>query len=350
MLPGLKVLVVDDSFIYRKTLHELVSGLPFVTRADVARDGGTALERAAALAPDVITLDIDMPDMSGLEVLRRLRSSGSAASVVIVSAYTTEGSKLAAKALELGAVDVVPKPTSQSGEDRLRELETALAPILAALAGKAQRPPALSFESLPAVKPNVSTRPPRVVAIGASTGGPAALSEVLGSLRGDLPVPVVVALHMPHGFTHQLAEALDRRSAPQVREGRDGERLRPGTVYLAPGGSQMRVERPEEGGAPEVVVTDDPPERNCKPSVDYLFRSVAEAYGRRTLGVILTGMGDDGARGLSQLKRLGARVVAQDKESSVVFGMPGAAIAAGVVDDVVPLADIARHIEALLSA
>ncbi len=355
---GVRVLVVDDSVIYRQILRQLVSGLPYVARTEVARDGRTGLKKAIALDPDIITLDIEMPDISGLEVLRRLRVRGSTAAVVIVSSYTQEGSRLAVRALELGAVAVVAKPTGGSGDDRVEALQRELEPILDGLAGRMPPAPTLSLEappstpSFPALEAPAGLagpaprQRPEIVVIGASTGGPSALMEVLRDLPADLPVPVAVALHMPEGFTQQLADLLDRRTALTVVEGRTGETLRPATVYLAPGGGHMRVARPAGGGLPRLEVTDDPPENNCRPSVDYLFRSVAQVYGGRAVGVILTGMGVDGTRGLRRLRRQGARVVAQDRETSTVFGMPGAAIEAGVVDDVVALPDVAACIAA----
>ena len=342
---ALGLLVVDDSVVYRQLLQRLLSAEDLVARVDVAPDGPAALALADKLRPDVVTLDIEMPGMSGLEVLRRMRAAGHPAAAVIVSAYTPEGSRLAAKALELGAVGVVAKPAAGSGGDRVAALRRELVPILEGLAGQ----PPLGGTPSPSGRLTAPPRsgvagPPEVVAIGASTGGPAALMEVLGGVRADLPVPVVVALHLPRGFTGQLVLSLDRRAGPTVVEGRSGEPLEPGRVYLAPGGTQMRVACRPGDGAAVIEGTDDPPENNCKPSVDYLFRSVAEVYEGRSLGVILTGMGTDGTVGLARMRRQGAGVIAQDEASSVVFGMPGSAVRAGIVDEVVPLSEVAARI------
>ena len=347
----MKVLVVDDSVIYRRVLEDIVKGLAFVEQVDSAANGGEALAKAYTSQPDVITLDVEMPDISGLQVLRALHATNHKAAVVVISAHTDAGTRMAIEAMELGALDVVVKPTGLSGKDAIRELSLRLRPIMQAVAmargmesgGQAVRTTA------PATASGV-VRPPEIIAMGASTGGPAALSRILRHLPGDLPIPVVVAVHMPVGFTRQLAKSLDIRCAARVVEASNGLGLRPRTIYVAPAGRHLRLSRAFGMGGTRVVLSDDPPVHQCRPSVDVLFQSVAQVYGARSLGVLLTGMGRDGAEGLSAMKARGARTMAQDEHSSVVWGMPRVAIEAGTVDVVGSPEELVTYLLAAMKA
>jgi two-component system chemotaxis response regulator CheB len=330
----MKILVVDDSLLYRKMIRDAVSGFGFVSAVETADSGREALAKAKSWRPDVITLDVDMPDMSGIRVLRELHAAGNKASVVVVSALAEAGSGVAVLATEFGAVDVVAKPRTGNAEAAYAELARQLGFVLSALAvkntvaAKPHKAAALAGRTVLAAP----TERPDIVAVAASTGGPAALARLVARLPEDFRAPLLITLHLAAGHTRPFAEALGRRSSVRVMEGENDLPLSPGTVYLAPGGRQMGVARGADNRGVRLLVNDDPAENDCRPSADYLFRSVANVYGSRALGIILTGMGKDGVRGLQSMKARGAFVMAQNEESSVVFGMPAAAIEAGIVD------------------
>lgn len=357
MVRNMRLLVVDDTTLYRKILTDALSKIPGVEVVGSAHNGKKALEMIKSLRPDMITLDIEMPEMGGLEVLAELKKQRLDVGVIVVSSFTKAGSTLTIKALELGAFDFITKPTGKGPQESLNHLVQALIPILSAYRHrwevkkllKAKVPPIPSqpaTQTSPPVerveRPTVTTKQP-LVAIGVSTGGPNALSQVIPSLPKDLPAPVLIVQHMPPVFTQSLANSLDEKSKLKVKEAEHQEEIQPGMVYIAPGGRQMKIV-PKEDTKYVIAITDDPPENNCKPSADYLFRSVANYYTGRVIAVIMTGMGNDGVMGLRLLKRKGARVIAQDEATSVVFGMPGEAIKAGVVDVVLPLGKISEEI------
>jgi two-component system chemotaxis response regulator CheB len=345
-----RVLVVDDSMLFRKVVRDALGKAPGVEIVGSAADGRAALQKIEQLHPDAVTLDLEMPDVDGLEVLRQLQRHPAPPGVIVVSALSDAGAILTAQALRLGAFDFVLKPNGANPDDNRSRLEADLLPKIRLLAESRQ----LTLDGghsadkcdlvIPANATAISPqRPPEIVAIGISTGGPSALHEMLPRLPADLPVPVVIVQHMPPKFTRSLADDLDRHCAVHVVEAVDGGRLQAGTVYIAPGGFQTRVERHPRGL--ELRITDDPPEKCCKPSVDYLFRSLAEQLGPRVLAVIMTGMGDDGMVGCKLLKERGARVIAQDATSCVVYGMPRQVIEHGLADMVRPLDAIADAIE-----
>ncbi len=360
---ALRVLVADDSALFRRVLTEALSSLPDVEVVAGVPNGKLAVQRVRDLRPDLLTLDMEMPEMGGLAVLDALRQAGEDVMVIVVSALTLAGGRLTMKALEKGALDFITKPDTPNAEESRAAILKELAPRVRALAHRREirnilkdRPQAPPPQPLPPVRPPADLRQvsktmtrvaagtkPDMVLIGVSTGGPNALAQVLPALPGTLGVPVLVVQHMPPVFTQSLAESLSAKCAFRVREASHGERLEPNTVYIAPGGRQMRLAA-APGGAKVIEVTDDPPENNCKPAVDYLFRSAANRFPGRSMAVILTGMGSDGTLGLRLLKRHGCYVVAQDEASCVVFGMPKAAIDAGVVDVVVPLEAVAGRI------
>jgi two-component system chemotaxis response regulator CheB len=304
----------------------------------------------------LITLDIEMPEMNGLQVLEHLAASGSKAGVIVLSSRTVRGGHLTMRALELGAFDFITKPESGTPEQNLSLLRSQLLPMIRAFERRQEirnildrAPTAAPSTHEPAPAP---TRPPKrcgppIVLIGVSTGGPAALSQLVPSFSPTLPAPVFVVQHMPPLFTEALAQSLRAKSSIRVQEAKDGESASNGCVYLAPGGRQMKIAA-GPGGAIIIRLTDDPPENNCKPAVDYLFRSAALQFPGRSIAAILTGMGADGTQGLRLLKRSGCAAIAQDEASCVVFGMPREAIQAGVVDTVLPLSQIAGAITRLV--
>ena len=343
----IRVLVVDDTVVVRKLVSDVLEADPEVTVAATAPNGRVALQKVPMVAPDVVVLDVEMPVMDGLETLRALRDERPDLPVIMFSSLTERGASTTLDALALGARDYVAKPTGAGGLEGARaRVRDELVPRIKALGrrpapGAAAAPPAPRPASGPAARVDA-------VVVGVSTGGPNALAEVLPALRADLPVPVLVVQHMPPLFTKSLAERLDRASALAVREAADGDVPGPGTVWIAPGGRHLEAVR--EGGAVRLRTHEGPPENNCRPAVDVLFRSAAAVWGRHALGVVLTGMGHDGRVGAEHLARAGARVVAQDEASSVVWGMPGAVARAGLADAVVPLGRVAAEIEARVGA
>ncbi len=350
----LRVLVVDDSALYRKLLTGVLNRIPGVEVLDTANDGLQAIEKARELKPDLMTLDIEMPRLDGLGVLQKLAESGDSVTTVMVSAFTAEGARATNAALRLGAFDFVLKPTSESAQESERQLQEVMAPIVAACRERLDRPqfgPA-AVKAAPVATPAAvervtetirrETGGPKVVGIGVSTGGPAALEKLLPALPADFPCPVLIVQHMPPLFTKSLAEDLNNHCALEVVEAEDGMLAKPGTVYIAPGGKHMRVTAQPTG--PLIQITNDPPERSCRPSVDYLFRSLARHYGNEVVAAVLTGMGDDGCIGCRHLKRKGAAIVTQDESSCVVYGMPRSVNDAGLSDSVLPLERIAAFL------
>ncbi|MDX1967909.1 MAG: chemotaxis response regulator protein-glutamate methylesterase [Planctomycetaceae bacterium] len=355
----IRVLVVDDSVIFRKIVRDALSALPNVEVVGSAANGRIAIEKIEQYSPDLITLDFEMPELDGPGVLRWLRASRRPTKAVMLSALTVEGGEATLEALQEGAFDFVVKPSGADAQANLLELQTALQHRVDAvhtlLAGKRSQRPAARTISAP-VPPPISSRSPTtpkrpqpglhrigIVGIGVSTGGPDALRIMLPQLPADLPVPVVVVQHMPPVFTRSLADSLNKLCQLRVSEGADGQIIRPGEIVIAPGGRQMKVHKLSMGQA-RVELTDDPPVQSCRPSVDYLFASLAEAYGGQVLSVIMTGMGYDGADGCRRLHALGGPVIAQDEASCVVFGMPRKPVEEGIADVVAPLGSLAAEV------
>lgn len=368
----LRVLVVDDTVIYRKVVTEVLARIPGVEVVGVAANGKIAMQKIEQAPPDLLTLDMEMPEMDGLAVLRALKERHSPVKAIMLSAFTTEGADATVAALALGAFDFVVKPSGADAaqnaialERQLREKIEAFSvarlrsPVAGATrprretgvasASPASRPPAGAGAGADVVQrmnriAHASALRPEVVAVGISTGGPPALNKMLPALPGDLAAPVLVVQHMPPKFTLSLAKDLAGKCPLGVAEAADGDLVEPGRILIAPGGRQMKVARAAEGGGLVVRITDDPPENHCRPSVDYLFRSLAHACGGRVLGVIMTGMGNDGTLGCRLLKRQGAPIIAQDEATCVVFGMPKQPVEEGLADDVLPLGEIAGQI------
>jgi two-component system chemotaxis response regulator CheB len=343
----IRVLVVDDSRLVREILVDIINSHPDMRVVGVAEDSYQALTLIGELNPDVLTLDVEMPRMSGLELLERLMRVRPMP-VVMISAHTREGSAVTLRALELGAVDFVPKPRLNV---RIHDdYRGAVGERIRAAYGARVRPASLSAWSPPAARGSggVAQRPQTdrcesVITVGASTGGTEALRALLTALPADAP-PVLVAQHMPEYFTRLFAERLNSLCQIRVREGENNQAVQPGNAYIAPGGLHLRVQRAGEQGRFTLLVGSDAPVNLHRPSVDVLFDSAASALGSRAVGVILTGMGKDGAAGLLRMRRAGAYTLAQDEESSVVFGMPREAIALGAVDEVVPIHSMAERV------
>jgi two-component system chemotaxis response regulator CheB len=353
-----RVLVVDDTVVFRRIVSDALAGAPGVEVVGTASNGRLALARMAALEPDLVTLDIEMPEMNGIEVLEAMAAAGIKAGVIMLSALTVKGGEMTVRALELGAFDFLTKPDGGNSAANLDLLRARLLPMVRAFERRRDirailrgHPSGAALEPVPPAPAAALQQPVRglprrgqpLVLIGVSTGGPGALAKLVPALPGDLGVPLFIVQHMPPMFTQPLAASLDKKSAIRVKEARDGEVAQANHAYLAPGGRQMKL-RPGPKGEITLHITDDPPENGCKPAVDYLFRSAALNFPGRSIAAILTGMGNDGTNGLRMLKRGGCYSIAQDEASCVVFGMPKEAIQAGVVDTVAPLEMIAAAI------
>ena len=343
-----RVIVVDDSALIRKLLTEIINGEPDMEVVGVAPDPLVARELIRSLNPDVITLDVEMPKMDGLDFLERLMRLRPTP-VVMVSTLTARGSDVTLRALELGAVDYVAKPKLDI-EHGLREYAAEIAAKIriAMQARLPQRPrvQAAGAAALPALGNRIASTE-KLIIIGASTGGTEAIKEVLMRMPPDCP-GILITQHMPEGFTRSFAARLDGLCRIGVSEAVDGERVLPGHAYIAPGHSHLLLKR---SGANYVTeLSQAPPVNRHRPSVDVLFDSAAHYAGANAVGVILTGMGKDGAAGMLAMKQAGARTIAQDEASCVVFGMPKEAIARGGVDEIVPLGGVAERVLAQLRA
>ncbi len=365
----IKVLVVDDTIVYRKAVSDILAEMPGVEVVGVAHNGKIAVSKIQTLKPDLLTLDIEMPEMNGLEVLQYLQQHAPDVSAIMVSTLTSEGGDMTMRALELGAFDFLLKPSTTNINDSKKYLRTMLTPLIKAFQtgrttigsmqsgarpGAALRKPALVTGPSGATAVRRPLAPAagsvkrqgksEIVTIGISTGGPNALARMMPMLPGDLGVPIVIVQHMPPVFTKSLANSLNAKCALTVKEAQDGEAILPNVAYIAPGGKQMKLVASADGLNRLIKITNDPPENSCKPSADYLFRSVADYYVGRSTAVIMTGMGSDGTKGLQVLKQKGALVIGQNEASCVVYGMPKAPAELGLTDVVTPLDKIAGEI------
>lgn len=339
---AIRVLVVDDSAIMRKLITDILKKDPEIEVVGQAVTGKEAIDKAKTLRPDVITLDIEMPEMDGLTALRILRKEVPQAKVIMFSSLTQEGAKATLEALANGAFDFVPKPSTKSFLESVKKIEEELIPKI-----KAVRAGALpSTKGLPiSIRQRLRPGMYRVLGIGVSTGGPQTLMEILKAIPANFPAPILIVQHMPPLFTRQLAERLDRISPLTVKEAEDGEPVREGFVYVAPGDFHMLVS--SENRERKIKLTKDPPVNNCRPAVDVLFESLAETYNGSCLALVLTGMGRDGTEGARKIKQKGGAVIAQDGESSIVFGMPRSVIEAGLADEVLNLKEIPNRLKEL---
>jgi two-component system chemotaxis response regulator CheB len=348
-MPKIRVLVVDDSAVIRRLVSDEIAKDPALEVAATAANGKIALARLPQVKPDLVILDIEMPEMDGLETLRELRKTYRRLPVIMFSTLTERGATATLDALALGATGYFTKPTTSGLEASLEILRTQLIPEIKAICTQVSLAERTATTSSTPVRPRTpvaaAPRPKtavEVLAIGASTGGPNALAEFFPVLPADFPVPIVVVQHMPPMFTRLLAERLSAKSAIKVHEGASGMPLQPGHAYIAPGDQHMIVVR--DGTQRRLLLHQDPPENCCRPAVDPLFRSVAQIYGAHTLAVIFTGMGQDGLRGCEALSEAGAQILVQDEATSVVWGMPGAVARAGLADRLLPVSMIAGEV------
>jgi two-component system chemotaxis response regulator CheB len=350
-----RVLIVDDSLVVRRLLTAILAAEPDMEVVAAVGNAELALKKIEECAPDVVTLDVEMPDMNGLDLLEEIRKRAPQLPVIMFSALTQRAAATTLEALARGATDYVAKPAGTGSREAAAEhVRTELGTKIRVLMGRQKR---VRRNSVP--EPNQPAPPVRtssgpiqlapvnmgaidVLAVGCSTGGPNALAQVFAGIPKNFPVPVVIVQHMPPVFTRMLAERLTATCSLDFREGADGDVLVPGRAYIAPGDFHMRVVR--QGARVTVALDKGPPENFCRPAVDVLFRSVAEVFSSRTLGVILTGMGQDGLIGCEKLHAAGAQIVTQDEASSVVWGMPGFVTRAGLSNAVLPIGEIAAEI------
>lgn len=340
----IRVMVVDDAVVSRLLVTEALHADPDLELAGTAANGQIALDKLDELAPDVIVLDVEMPVLNGLETLKAIRARHRRLPVVMFSTLTSRGQQTTLDALTYGASDYVTKPTTGSREESVRVLREELLPKLKALVDRAAPASAV----LPAPRRNGLTAPVELVVIGCSTGGPNALADILPALPSDLSVPVVIVQHMPPMFTRLLSERLDRTCDLAVAEAAGGEVLAPGQVWIAQGGQHLTVVK--DGFTTRLALDDGPQVNSCKPAVDVLFRSAAKAHGRGVLGVVLTGMGQDGMEGSRAVREAGGSVVIQDEPTSVVWGMARHVAEQGLADAVLPLPRIAEAITERVAA
>jgi len=354
----IRVLIVDDSLIFRHAVSDALKNEPDIAVVGSVRNGVKALEFIAENEVDVISLDLEMPDMDGRETLDRLqaineeRKDKRPIGVLMLSSKTVAGARATIDALERGAFDFIAKPIDGNEADNIALLTRELVPRIRqymksgstgahratlARAGVASAK-AVTVATSIEVK-GIYAGKARAIVIGVSTGGPRALSDMLPLLCEKTSLPIFIVQHMPPTFTASLAESLGRRCTHRIKEGAAGDLVAPRTVYIAPGGQHMLVTL-NSLGEPILAINDQPPENGCRPSVDVLFRSASAIYGSELVAVILTGMGNDGTSSLRPLKRAGARIIVQDEETSVVWGMPGSAVETGLVDEVRPLLEI----------
>ena len=372
-----RVLIVDDSAVMRKIIASALQKEPSIEIAGFAANGLQAIEAIQTCNPDVMTLDIEMPEMDGLTALREIRKENKYLPIIMFSSLTHKGAQAAVMALTAGASDYVGKPVNATGgiDDAFKVLETELIPKIIGLAkrvksrrereGQAASAPKSSIlpaaKPLPTAKPlasakpvasfaskmskatsGVLAKPAEAVCIGVSTGGPEALMQVFGAFNAPISVPIFIVQHMPADFTTLLAARLTATGVTTVKEAEEGEIAEPGIAYIAPGGFHMTLSRP--GTKTILHLNTEPPENSCRPAVDVLFRTAAEVYGNGLLAVMLTGMGYDGLKGTQIIKEKGGQVIAQDEATSVIWGMPGAVVQAGLADVVLPIDKITDEI------
>jgi len=333
-----RVLVVDDSAYVRKIVAQMLSRSPFIEVVGTARDGQEALEQVVAVQPDVVTCDLIMPELDGVGFVRE-QMARRPVPIVIISIANQSG-EMVLNALDAGAVDFIQKPTALAS-DRLLEIGEDLITKVKTAAGAHFRVPPLTAERLPEL--STSRGAFDIVVLGISTGGPQALRTIVPRIPSELPVPIVIVLHMPVGYTDLYARKLNELSLLTVVEAEDGMELRPGTVFLAPAGRHLTLRRNDHG----IVVTHldmRPLDKPHRPSVDVLFQSAADVYGRRVLGIVMTGMGSDGREGAAWIKAKGGTILTEAEETCVVYGMPRSVVEAGLSDQAVGLDRMAETI------
>jgi two-component system chemotaxis response regulator CheB len=348
-----KVLVVDDAMLIRRMVTDVLAADPSIEVVGEAANGRIALQKIAQLSPDLVTLDIEMPEMDGIQTLKEIRKAYPRLSVIMFSALTERGAADTLEALHHGASDYVTKPASAAGKATAQQrILEDLVPKIKSLcrlgnpvqAGQVKPNAAAPAGARPFALRAVGTPiTADIVAIGVSTGGPAALAEVLSHLPADFPAPILLVQHMPQMFTRFLAERLNGQTPLSVVEAVDGQPLKSGVVYVAPGDFHLTVKK--RSGGVVTVLDQAPPQNSHRPSADVLFKSVAETYGARGLALVLTGMGQDGVSGAEEITRAGGRVLVQDEATSVVWEMPGLVVNSGFADAVLPLGQIAGELQ-----
>jgi two-component system chemotaxis response regulator CheB len=351
----IRVLVVDDAVVIRRLLTEELGRDPALEVVGAAANGKIALTKLPQLKPDAVILDIEMPEMDGLQTLKEIRKTHRRLPVIMFSSMTERGAAVTLDALALGASDYFTKPTTAGIEESLEVVREQLIPKIKALCASAtvtgltSQIKSITAAAKPAHLPQAPSyiapsahKQIKLVAIGASTGGPVALAELLGKLPVQFPVPIVIVQHMPPLFTRLLAERLSTQTPFKVQEGASGVLLQGGEAWVAPGDHHMIVIR--DGVQGRLLIHQDEKENSCRPSVDVLFRSVAKTYGSQALVIMLTGMGHDGIQGCAALREAGGTILVQDEASSVVWGMPGGVAKAGLADSVLPIPRLADEI------
>ncbi len=327
-----RVLVVDDSALMRKLIPQILEADHSIEVVGTAMDGNFGLKKLEELKPQVITLDLEMPGMNGIDMLRQVMRKLYPVPVIVVSSHSTEGASITLKALGFGAFDFVAKP---------KDVSTRMPEIAAELISKIKVASTMQYGKAPVAS---TKAPTKIVAMGVSTGGPHALQYVFSQLPADFPGSIVVVQHMPENFTEMFARRLDETSALRVKEAQSGDLLMPGRVLICPGSRHLKVKKLPLGNV--ALLSDEPRIRGHRPSADILFRSAAEEFGPQTVAVIMTGMGDDGAEGLGTVKAAGGMTIAQSEESCVVYGMPKAAVERGYATRVVGLEAMASTLMA----
>jgi two-component system chemotaxis response regulator CheB len=353
-MPKIRVLIVDDAVVVRKMLSDTMNQDPDIEVVGVAANGSICLQKIPQVNPDIVSLDIEMPEMNGLEALDKIREKWPKLPVIMFSTLTQKGAVATLDALSKGATDYIAKPSkAKSLDEGIELIKSGLIPKIKAICS--ERVGLGVPNNLPKPKPQIENpeNPNKmmgikrfhrvdVVTIGVSTGGPNALAELLPALPANFPVPIVLVQHMPQNFTKLLADRLNTKSELTIKECEDGDILQPSHVYIAPGDYHMYVEQKKDD---VVALTNQAPQENsCRPAVDVLFRSVAKVFGRNALAVVLTGMGQDGMHGAQHIQSRGGQVIVQDEASSVVWGMPGFVVKSNSADAILPLDKIAGEI------
>ncbi len=354
----IKTLIVDDTVIYRKILSDLLSSFTELSILGTAPNGELALKKMAIEKPDLVFLDVHMPGLSGIEVLRQMRTLYPSTAVVMISGISSRSTSDTIEALQLGAVDFIRKPEGSNPEKNSEYLKQEIRSVLhlvglrlkTTISVNVPKPVSPAINSLPVKKPSVPTSilgAFSLCVVGVSTGGPEALGKFIPALPADFPIPVLIVQHMPPVFTRSLADSLNKKSKLQVVEAQENDLVKPGIVYIAPGGRHMVIRKNAEGCF--IGINDGPPENSCRPSVDVLFRSVSAQFpDNNILAVVLTGMGSDGLNGVRALKRKHCYCITQTESSCVVYGMPRAVDEAGLSDQSIPLENIANEIDAMI--
>lgn len=349
MTKSLRVLIVDDAVVFRRGISEMLSDVPYLEVVGTAANGKIALMKIPALQPDALILDVEMPEMDGIETLKALRDQHPAIKVIMLSIHTSRGAEKTLEALSLGAMDFVEKPSgSNDYRVHFQKIRGDLLPKLRLL--KLQKSFLLPTKKQPETFrriPPVQHRECEIIAIASSTGGPNALNIILPEITHNVNIGILIVQHMPPLFTKQFAVSLDQKTPYTVREAATGDVVKANSIFIAPGNYHMTVR--QVGAERRVALHQGPLENGCRPSADVLFRSVAENYGKHALGIVLTGMGKDGMEGARAMKERGATILAQDKDSSVAWGMPRSVIEAELADFVLPLNEIAGTINKMVS-